>query len=229
MIEGVDKCASRDEYSCGVTLIDGKNRSSTVVVFPRRKSRSSRTRHAPRGVGAPPGRREIEVSFFDGGRAAGVRPRGAGNVAHGLPLSLSDRKQAALRILQSYSRWTDRSIAWATGLSAATVAALRRRATAQLPQSHTRVGRDGRVRPVNAVEGGRRAGRFIAEHPNASLQEVAAHVGISTSTVRDVRRRLSRGKDPVPSSPLRGKGAQKRNRPRSGERAPRRPGASARP
>jgi hypothetical protein len=38
------------------------------------------------------------------------------NAAHGLPLSLADRKAAARRILGSYSDWSDRSIAAIAGI-----------------------------------------------------------------------------------------------------------------
>jgi hypothetical protein len=41
------------------------------------------------------------------------------------------------------------------------------------------------------------ASEFLTRRPEASLREVARAAGISTGTVRDVRRRLARGDDPV--------------------------------
>jgi hypothetical protein len=83
-------------------------------------------------------------------------------------------------------------------LSAKTVATIRRAATAGLPRLHARIGRDGRVRPLNSAEGRRTASRMIAQHPEASLRQIAAVAGISIATVRDVRERMHQGRDPVP-------------------------------
>jgi hypothetical protein len=44
------------------------------------------------------------------------------------------------------------------------------------------------------------AADYLACHPEASLREIAAAVGISPGTARDVRTRLSRGDDPVPTA-----------------------------
>ncbi|WP_157846728.1 hypothetical protein [Streptomyces noursei] len=90
-------------------------------------------------------------------------------------------------------------MAAATGLAAKTVAAIRRRsATEEVPQLHTRIGRDGKARPVNSAEGRRLASTLLMEKPDASLREVAKAAGISTGTVRDVRQRLQRNENPVP-------------------------------
>ncbi|MFD8998792.1 hypothetical protein ACFVZS_29350, partial [Streptomyces abikoensis] len=62
----------------------------------------------------------------------------------------------------------------------------------------TRTGRDGRVRPLNAADGRRRAGALIAARPEASLREIAHDAGIAVGTARDVRLRLALGQDPVP-------------------------------
>jgi ParB-like chromosome segregation protein Spo0J len=70
------------------------------------------------------------------------------NVAHGLPLSLADRKAAAARVLAAMPQWSDRAIASVSGLSHKTVGAIRRRATGEIPQSGARLGRDGRLRVV---------------------------------------------------------------------------------
>jgi hypothetical protein len=78
------------------------------------------------------------------------------------------------------------------------VRAIRRGAAGEVPQPNARLGRDGRVRPLNSAEGRRLASLVIAARPEASLREVARIAGISPGTVRDVRQRMRRGEDPVP-------------------------------
>lgn len=121
------------------------------------------------------------------------------NVAHGLPLSRADRVAAAVRIMCSNPRWSDRAIAGAAGLSDKTVASIRRRTTAEIPHLPDRIGRDGRIRPVNAAAGRRLASEVIEQNPCATVYEIATRAGISLGTARDVRRRLRNGLDPVPS------------------------------
>nr|WP_253268029.1 hypothetical protein [Streptomyces asoensis] len=65
------------------------------------------------------------------------------------------------------------------------------------PDTVVRVGRDGKVRPLNSTDGRARAARLIAENPRASLREIAIDAGVSPGTVRDVRMRLMRGDDPT--------------------------------
>lgn len=144
------------------------------------------------------GEDEIEVRFFEGTEDDAFVLAVEANVAHGLPLSLSDRRAAAARIIASHPQWSDRAIASATGLAAKTVGGIRRRATDEVPQLHTRVGRDGRARPVNTAAGRRRVSTLIQANPTASLRQIAAKAGVSQGTARDVRDRLARGEDPVP-------------------------------
>ncbi|MEN3304952.1 MAG: hypothetical protein V7603_1154 [Micromonosporaceae bacterium] len=145
------------------------------------------------------GEQSIEVEFFDGDDDDAFILAVRGNITHGLPLTLADRKAAAARILTSHARYSDRSIAAITGLSAETVAGIRRRGEAgtQGP-GDVRVGRDGRVRPLSGIEGRTLASRAIAAQPEASLREIARVAGLSPTTVRDVRERMLRGEDPVP-------------------------------
>jgi len=117
------------------------------------------------------------------------------NAEHGLPLSLADREAAAERILSWYPYWSDRAVSAITGLAATTVGAIRERSTVQSPQLNTRIGRDGRLRPVSALDGRRRAGEIIAARPDASLREVAREAGISLGTAHNVRERMRRGED----------------------------------
>jgi ParB-like chromosome segregation protein Spo0J len=143
------------------------------------------------------GQGEIEVRYLMGTDEELFVLAVRANVAHGLPLSLADRKAAAARILRAHPEWSDRSIARIVGLSDKTVGAARRCMTAEIPQQRRRLGRDGTARPVNTIDARRRAGELLAERPDASLREIGAATGLSTATVRDVRDRLRNGQDPA--------------------------------
>ncbi|WP_442790114.1 hypothetical protein [Nocardia sp. CDC160] len=118
------------------------------------------------------------------------------NTTHGLPLTLHDRRAAAERIMRTHPHWSDRSIATTAGLSAKTVAAIRGRIDGDSRASH-RLGSDGRLRPVDTASARRTAAELILARPDASLRSIAQEVGLSPSTIRDVRTRLSRGEDPL--------------------------------
>lgn len=140
----------------------------------------------------------ISVVYCDGTSFEAFVKSVRANLRHGLPLTKQDREVAAARILGVQPQWSDRAVAEVTGLSAPTVAEIRARATDSSCQSHRRIGRDGRVRPLSTVEGRRIAARIIEERPDSSLRDIARRAGISTGTVRDVRKRLQHGDDPVP-------------------------------
>lgn len=142
------------------------------------------------------GRREIEARLFDGDDVEAFVVAVSENVTHGLPLPISDRKAAAQRLVAERPQWSDRRIASVTGLSARTVAAVR--PTAGDLQLDTRVGRDGRARPLDHTRGRAAAIDFITDHPDASLRDIARNASISPETARDVRDRLGRGEDPTP-------------------------------
>jgi ParB-like chromosome segregation protein Spo0J len=142
------------------------------------------------------GQETIRVRFFDGSHEDAFLCAVEANVTHGLPLSQVDRRAAAAKIIKSHPHMSDRAIARASGLGAKAVAAIRLR-SGDVVQLHARVGRDGKVRPLNSEEGRRRAAELIAERPEASLREVARLAGISPATVSDVRRRLQVGEAPV--------------------------------
>lgn len=146
------------------------------------------------------GRETIEVEFYDGSPADAFLRAVEANVTHGLPLSQADRRAAARRIVISHPQLSDRSIGESTGLSARTVAAIRR-STDEVPQLNARMGRDGRVRPLNRLAGRRRAAEMLAQQPQASLREVARAAGVSPATARDVRRLLEQGEDPARPGP----------------------------
>lgn len=143
------------------------------------------------------GRQTIDVCFFEGSEEAAFLVAVRANTAHGMPLSLQDRRVAALRILESRPGMSDRAIAEVTGLSAKTVAGLRRCSTADSPQLNARIGKDGRRRPLNAEEGRLRAARVIAANPDASLRKIAQDAAVSVGTAHAVRQRIRRGEDPM--------------------------------
>jgi ParB-like chromosome segregation protein Spo0J len=146
------------------------------------------------------GDEKIEVRFFDGTEQEAFVLAVQTNIAHGLPLSLADRTRAAERIIASHPDWSDRAIASVTSLGARTIGSVRQRvhAGADADDVRARTGLDGRVRPLDSAEGRLKALMIIKERPEASLREIAREVGVSPSTVRDVRRRFQRGEDPVP-------------------------------
>lgn len=146
------------------------------------------------------GRDEIEVRFFDGDEQEAFVVAVRTNVTHGMPLSLADRKAAAVRIVASHPHWSDRMIAGTAGLSAATVARIRLGRDGSEPAS--RIGHDGRVRPVNSPERRRLARALLMTEPTLSLREVARRVGISPETARAVRAGLRRGEPPARPEPV---------------------------
>jgi ParB-like chromosome segregation protein Spo0J len=141
---------------------------------------------------------DIPVRFYEGPEEDAFVFGVAENTTHGRPLSASDRSAAASRILLSHPQWSDRVIAGVAGISTKAVSSIRRQ-SAELPQPEARVGRDGRVRPVDGALGRLRASELITSKPEASLREVAKEAGVSPGTVRDVRDRLRRGENPVPA------------------------------
>lgn len=141
----------------------------------------------------------IAVRFVDGTEEDAFMVAVSANVTQGLPLTLADRTAAAARILASHPHLSDRLIASTAGLSTKTVAAIRRCSTGEATQLNTRLGRDGKVRPLDASHGRTIASRAISNNPDLSLREIARIAGISVGTARDVRERMRRGDDPIPA------------------------------
>ncbi len=145
------------------------------------------------------GQTDITARFFDGSDIDAFVLAVRTNVAHGLPLSLADRKAAAEHIVASHPHWSDRMIATVAGLSAGTVARVRRdRAD---PEPPSRVGHDGRVRPANALERRRVARAILIAEPELTLREVARRAGISPETARAVRGKLADAEPRPPGDP----------------------------
>jgi len=131
-------------------------------------------------------------SRLDGTSRTEIPPLPAANPE----LSLAEREAVAARLVRTHPQWSDRAIADATGIAATTVSKIRIRFSDGKPGM--RIGRDGRVRPLNGAAGRRLASRLLADHPGASLRSIAEAAGISPTTVKDVRERMRRGEDPVP-------------------------------
>jgi hypothetical protein len=149
----------------------------------------------------------IAARFFDGPDEDAFVLAVRMNVDHGLPLALADRKRAAERIITSHPQWSDRRIASVTGISPGTVAEIRKRTAGPADRVGSRIGQDGRVRPLDGSAGRRLAGQLMAENPHLSLRQVARSAAISPETARDVRNRLRNGEDPIPGRRRKATGA----------------------
>nr|AIL30476.1 StrR-type regulator [synthetic construct] len=145
------------------------------------------------------GETTIAGRFFDGSDDEAFVMSVWLNVSHGLPLALADRKRAAERIAVSHPQWSDRRVAAVTGISPSTVADIRRRVAGTSAPEASRIGQDGRVRPLDCSAGRLLAGRLMAENPALSLRQVAKAAAISPETARDVRNRLLSGAELVPN------------------------------
>lgn len=112
------------------------------------------------------------------------------NAAHGRPLTLTDRRAEAERLLRLHSEWADREIGRRCGLAQPTVAAVRAELerTAQIEQTATRVGQGGYTYSVGANPKQRPPG----ELPGAGLGEIVGDaVGrLFTPDERRAQRRI---------------------------------------
>lgn len=144
------------------------------------------------------GQDKISVQFLDCADDEAFLLAVAANIKHGLPLTLADRRTAALRIVRLRPEASDRWIGKVAGLADKTVASIRRGEAGSTSQPNHRVGLDGRVRPLNSAEGRRMASELLTASPGIPLQQVARQAGISLGTARDVQNRIRQGIDPVP-------------------------------
>lgn len=142
----------------------------------------------------------VAVQYFDGSEDQVFLRSVTANIAHGLPLSVAERKTAAWRILASHPSLSDRAVAAYVGLDAKTVASVRECSTAGFPPLNMRTGADGRVHPLDRTAERIRAAELMRKDPELSLRAVVKETGLSLGTAHDVRRRLLRGEDPVPPS-----------------------------
>ncbi|GHA01130.1 hypothetical protein GCM10010329_23490 [Streptomyces spiroverticillatus] len=119
----------------------------------------------------------VAVRFFDGSQADAYVLSVQLNIRHGLPLSRAERRAAAERIVRTHPHWSDRAIAERTGLSGKTVGRLRGSVSEEIPQSHTRVGRDGTLRPLNSRDGRLRAAGPDRRRPHRLAARPRPQVG----------------------------------------------------
>jgi ParB-like chromosome segregation protein Spo0J len=142
------------------------------------------------------GLRRVLGVWFDGSAEDGYLEFVRRNVAHGLPLTLVERRRAARRILCSRPNFSDRGIGALCGLSPRTVARLREEAGTDATRtngaraSKVRVGRDGRVRPIDPAAVRAQIAKELARQPDASLRKIASAVGASPETVRSVKNEM---------------------------------------
>jgi ParB-like chromosome segregation protein Spo0J len=98
------------------------------------------------------GKATIPAKLFRGGRQEAFVLAVAANVAHGLPLTVAERKQAAKTLLRDFPDRSDRWLARICGVSAPTVAKLRTKSDAATgPNGDVRVGIDGRRRRLDGT------------------------------------------------------------------------------
>ncbi|MFE7134297.1 ParB/RepB/Spo0J family partition protein [Streptomyces sp. NPDC057638] len=140
----------------------------------------------------------VEVRYFDGATEEAFLRSVTANLTHGLPLSAADRKAAAERILTTRPALSDRAVAGCTGLDAKTVAAVRRRSTADNPRSNIRIGADGRAHPLDRTAERIHAAELMTRRPDLPLRAIVQETGLSLGTAHDVRQRLLRGEAPTP-------------------------------
>lgn len=138
----------------------------------------------------------VAAVFFDGSPAEVFVLAVKLNAAHGLPLSLADRKAAALRILSMHPSWSDRSIAALAGISHKTVGAIRERSTGEIPQPTSRMASNGVMHRVDGRQRRQHAAELFTADPGASVRKVALEAGISVTTAKDVRKQLKRAGGP---------------------------------
>ena len=141
---------------------------------------------------------EIDVEVRKGGQSDAVWYSVAANQTHGLRRSHGDLRKAiemALRHPKS-ANMSDRAIAEHVGCSDKTVAALRR-ATPELPQSETRVGRDGRLINVENIGSRNRTEANMTGNAARAQRRGAKH-----ATAPDKFRQLIRQIESVPEEQL---------------------------
>ena len=142
----------------------------------------------------------LPVEWFDGRPDEAFVEFVRRNVTQGLVLSIAERKQAALRILEDHPIWSDRRVAELCALSPKTVARVRvdvpGRPSADEAHLDVREGRDHRLRPVQAGSARTRVLAALREQPEGSLRTIAAAAGVSPETVRLVRLNLDQLDEP---------------------------------
>ncbi|MEW2271492.1 winged helix-turn-helix transcriptional regulator [Streptomyces griseofuscus] len=146
------------------------------------------------------GRQEIAARMFEGSADEAFVLAIRLNTVHGrgLLLTRADRTAAAGRLITTHPHWSNRMIASLTGLSAGTIGRIRDQEAAADDSAGVRVGKDGRARPVDGSGARIKVYELLLSDPTASIRDIAQRVGVSPSTVHDVRKRVMAGEEPVP-------------------------------
>ena len=140
----------------------------------------------------------IQAVFFDGDLDRAFIEFLRLNRSHGLPLTLSERRDAARRLLDRDADRSDRWIAELCGLSPKTVGRVRQTLPVVTPLtvetcSAMRIGRDGRTRPSHPSATRQRIADELVRDPEASFRSIAKTVGASFQTVRSVAQDTANG------------------------------------
>ena len=151
--------------------------------------------HAAKSLGYS----KIACVYFEGTRDEAYLEALRRNTQHGLPLTLEERKRAAVQALRLRYEWSDRRVAELVGLSATTVASIRSALSCPTDRDRQldtkRVGRDGRTRRRDGIVLRQQIATAIHSTPRDSLRQIASRVGSSPETVRKVRAEMMIGVD----------------------------------
>jgi ParB-like chromosome segregation protein Spo0J len=148
------------------------------------------------------GRTEMRAVLFSGDETEALVVAVQANIRHGKPLSRAERQAAAAALLRRCPERSDRWVAEVCGLSHSTVARVRQAAAAM--DQGTRIGRDGRRRPVDPAQGQATLARALEEAPGRSVREVARVVGVTPSTAHRAAARIRSTTALVSRAPLAG-------------------------
>ena len=158
------------------------SRATHTVVDGHRRVRAARSM----------GIAELNIRWFDGDETDAVVEFVRLNVKDDAGLDRSERREAARRIVCLHPEWSDRRIGELCRIppkKVAEVRAILREALgdSQALHAEARVGRDGRVRPLDPRSQRARIAAAIKDSPRASLRAIAGPIGVSPETVRRVR------------------------------------------
>jgi hypothetical protein len=144
--------------------------------------------HAARMLGYT----QVWCVYFDGDSEEAFLEAIRRNTRHGLPLTLREREDAAAQLLGLHREWSNRRVAEFCALAHGTVAKIRDQlcSTGEAEQLNKRVGRDGRIRPVDSAETRKKIESALVSTPGATARQIAAQVGASPTTVATVRSRM---------------------------------------
>jgi hypothetical protein len=146
------------------------------------------------------GRVTLPVTWVNGNDADLLELAAARNASHGLPLTLGQRKDAALKLLQLAPDYSNRRIATACGISETTVRRLRR-PPASPTHLDNRSGADGKTYSVDTAPARTAATTMLTTDPQLSDRAVARLTGLSPTTVGRLRRDLAPDVTPEPTEP----------------------------